>query len=495
MTLTEQLTDYIHAAFSGLWIQTAEADEAEREIAALACNKKWKLAAWDVASGLRVLSEPGTFRGDAQPGDPLAVLRAVPTLAERNGTALVLLHNFHRFFGNPEVIQNAFAQLVAGKQQRTFLVVLAPVVQVPVELEKLFVVLEHALPDRAQLEEIARGVTAENPEEMPQGEELQRVLDAAAGLTRYEAEGSFALSLTRHDALRPDSIWEMKAQALRKNNLLTLHRGGERFDALGGLANLKEFCRCALCPGRDVKPRGVLLLGVAGSGKSAFAKALGNETGRPTLLLDVGALMGSLVGQSEANLRQALKVADAMAPCVLFVDELEKALSGVGSSGDSGVATRMFGNMLTWLSDHTSDVFFVGTSNDISKLPPEFARAERFDGIFFLDLPNAAEKDLIWAQYRQQYGIPESQARPDDTSWTGAEIKSCCRLAALLDVTLTQAAHHVVPVAVTAAEQVERLRSWASGRCLSASVPGVYRRDGDTAPKSSRRVQRGGNNN
>jgi hypothetical protein len=444
---------------------------------------------------LRVLSEPGTFRGDAQPGDPLAVLRAVPTLADRDGTALVLLHNFHRFFGNPEVVQTAFTQLVAGKQQRTFLVVLAPVVQVPVELEKLFVVLEHALPDRAQLQEIARGVTAENPEELPQGEELQHVLDAAAGLTRYEAEGSFALSLTRHDALRPDSIWEMKAQALKKNNLRTLHRGGERFDALGGLANLKDFCRRALRTGRSVKPRGVLLLGVAGSGKSAFAKALGNETGRPTLLLDVGALMGSLVGQSEANLRQALKVADAMAPCVLFVDELEKALSGVGSSGDSGIATRRFGNMLTWLSDHTSDAFFVGTSNDISKLPPEFARAERFDGIFFLDLPTAQEKDVIWAQYRCQYGIPESQARPDDTSWTGAEIKSCCRLAALLDVTLTQAAHHVVPVAVTAAEQVERLRAWASGRCLSASAPGVYRREGDPAPKSSRRVQRGGSNN
>jgi SpoVK/Ycf46/Vps4 family AAA+-type ATPase len=201
--------------------------------------------------------------------------------------------------------------------------------------------------------------------------------------------------------------------------------------------------------------------------------------------------MGSLVGQSEANLRQALKVADAMAPCVLFVDELEKALSGVGSSGDSGVATRLFGNLLTWLSDHTSDVFFVGTSNDISKLPPEFARAERFDGLFFLDLPNAQEKDLIWAQYRRQYGIPEAQARPDDTSWTGAEVKSCCRLAALLDVPLTQAAHNVVPVAVTAAEQVERLRSWASGRCLSASAPGIYRRDGEQVNKPSRRVNRG----
>jgi hypothetical protein len=196
------LTDYVHAAFRGLYVVTQEADEAEREIATLARNMKWKLAVWDVASGLRVLSEPGNFRGDAQPGDSLAVLRAVPTLADHNGTALVLLNNINRFWGNPEVVQNAFTQLVAGKRQRTFLVVLAPVVNVPVELEKLFVVIEHALPDRAQLEEIACGVTAENPEEMPEGDDHPRVLDAAAGLLRYEAEGAFALSLTRHNARR-----------------------------------------------------------------------------------------------------------------------------------------------------------------------------------------------------------------------------------------------------------------------------------------------------
>jgi hypothetical protein len=495
MELTDQLTDYVHAAFTGLWIQTNEPDEAEREIVQLARQQEWKVAVWDVANGLSLPSDPGNFRGDSAPGDPLAVLRALPTLADPKGTALLLLHNYHKFFNNPEVVQTAFAQLVAGKAQRTFLVVLAPVVQIPVELEKLFVVIDHALPDREQLERIARELTSDSPEDMPQGEGLQRVLDAAAGLTRYEAEGSFALSLTRHNALRPESIWELKAQALKKNNLLTLHRGGERFDDLGGLANLKQFCARALRPGRAVKPRGVLLLSPPGCGKSAFCKALGNETGRPTLLLDVGALMGSLVGQTEQNVRQALRVADAMSPCVLYCDEIEKALSGVGSAGDSGVATRLFGTILTWLSDHTSDVFFVATANDISKLPPEFARAERFDGVFFLDLPNGEEKNLIWSMYRRQYAIPGSQARPDDTSWTGAEIKSCCRLSALLDVPLTQAAYHVVPVAVTAAEQVERLRAWASGRCLSASSPGVYRRDGEPAVKPGRRVQRGGSNN
>ena len=153
---------------------------------------------------------------------------------------------FHRFMSNPEVVQTAFSQLVAGKHQRTFIVMLSPIVQIPVELEKLFVVIEHSLPDREQLERIARELTSDQPDDLPGGGDLQRVLDAAAGLTRYEAEGAFALSLTRHNTIRPDSIWELKAQTLKKNNLLTLHRGRETFDTLGGLTNLKDFCRRAL---------------------------------------------------------------------------------------------------------------------------------------------------------------------------------------------------------------------------------------------------------
>ena len=495
MKLLDQLNGYVNAAYSGIWLQTLEPDEAEREILQHAKQKQWKVAVWDVANGLRLATSNATSPSqDVGAGDPLAALRALPALAETNGTALLLLHNFHRFLNSPEVIQTVFAQLIAGKQQRTFVVVLSPVVQIPVELEKLFVVLEHPLPDREQLQRIARDLTSDRPEDLPKGDDLERVLDAAAGLTRYEAEGAFALSLTRHNAFVPQAVWDLKAQTLKKNNLLRLHQGKESFESLGGLPNLKNFCRRALQPNKFVKPRGVLLLGVPGSGKSCFAKALGNETGRPTLVLDMGSLYGSLVGATEANVRQALRIADAMAPCVLFTDELDKGLAGVGGQGDSGVSTRLFGTLLTWLADHDSDVFFVGTANDISKLPPEFTRAERLDAVFFLDVPNVAEKDLIWKMYRALFGIPEQYARPDDTSWTGAEVRSCCRLAALLDVTLHQAAQHVVPVAVTAAESMEHLRTWASGRCLSASDPGIYSRDGQKTAKPGRRVQRPGNN-
>ena len=161
---------------------------------------------------------------------PWLLFGLLPTLADPNGTSLLLLHNFNRFLNNPEVIQTTFAQLIAGKQQRTFLVVLSTVVQIPVELEKLFVVLEHPLPDRQALERIARELTSDSPEDLPQGDDLQRVLDAAAGLTRYEAEGAFALSLTRHNSFQPQTIWDIKSGTLRKNGLLTLHRGNETLD-------------------------------------------------------------------------------------------------------------------------------------------------------------------------------------------------------------------------------------------------------------------------
>jgi SpoVK/Ycf46/Vps4 family AAA+-type ATPase len=273
---------------------------------------------------------------------------------------------------------------------------------------------------------------------------------------------------------------------------LSLYRGTEDFGSLGGLSALKAFTKRALLhPSRGnplKRPRGVLLLSPPGCGKSQFCKALGKEVGRPVLILDVGSLMGSLVGQSEERTRHALRIIDAMAPCVAMFDEVEKAFAGVNSNGDSGVSSRIFGTFLTWLNDHESDAFVVCTANDVSKLPPEFGRSERFDGIFFLDLPCRQEKDAIWNIYLDLYDIDREQRMPDDAIWTGAEIKACCRLSVLLDVPLTQAAQNVVPVAVTAAESVDRLRTWASGRCLSASQPGIYT-NGQARSKRRRKIK------
>ena len=178
-----------------------------------------------------------------------------------------------------------------------------------------------------------------------------------------------------------------------------------------------------------------------------------------------------------------------MAPCVAMIDEVEKAFAGMNGSGDSGVASRMFGTFLSWLNDHDSDVFVVCTANDVSKLPPEFSRSERFDGVFFLDLPSREEKDAIWEIYRHVYEVDPVQRITEDSNWTGAEIKACCRLAAMLDLPVKQAALNVVPVAVTAAEPIERLRAWASGRCLSASESGLFRQTAGSQ-KTRRRVSR-----
>jgi hypothetical protein len=203
---------------------------------------------------------------------------------------------------SPEIIQAMARQIVAGKQNRTILAVLFPVVQIPTELEKMFVVIEHELPGRTQLEEIARGIATEDGE-LPNGPELHTVLDAAADLTRMEAENAFSLSLVRQQQIRADAVWELKCQTLKKSGLLSLYRGRDDFNGLGGLSALKGFTKRALLhPNRGSplkRPRGVLLLSPPGCGKSQFCKCLGKETGRPVLILDVGSLMGSLVGQFE----------------------------------------------------------------------------------------------------------------------------------------------------------------------------------------------------
>lgn len=489
MTLTERLSEYIRACFSGIWIESHEHHDALSEIAQLCREEGWRLATWDIESGLVIPGQASPAEAGGQ--DPLAAIRSVNALATDQGTAILVLQNFHRFLQSAEIVQALAKQILTGKQNRTFIVVLSPIVQVPTELEKLFVILEHDLPSREQLQQIAQGVATEQGE-LPVGADLQRVLDAAAGLTRYEAENAFSLSLVRHSRVEAEPLWQMKAQQLKKSGLLSLHRDSDDFSSLGGLVALKAFCkRSLLQPARDPRKRarGVLLLGVPGTGKSAFAKALGKETGRPTLVLDIGALMGSLVGQTEQNIRQALKIADAISPCILYCDEIEKSLSGIGNSGDSGVATRLFGTLISWMNDHTSDVYLIATCNDISKLPPEFSRAERFDGIFFLDLPHTEEKRLIWQMYLDFYGLDANQQLPSDEAWTGAEIKACCRLSALLDMPITMTAEHVVPVAVTAAESVDRLRNWASGRCLRAERTGIYQKV-EIKTGSRRRINR-----
>ncbi len=266
MLLAQQLAEYISACFTGLWIQSHEHEDALAEIAQLCRDEDWRLATWDVSQGLQIAGQ--SEEADSAGADPLAAIRSINTLAMPDGTAILVLSNFHRFMNSAEIVQELQHQFVKGKQNRTFVVILSPVVQIPTELEKQIVVIDHELPGRDQLEELARSIATEDGE-LPVGDELSTVLDAAAGLTRYEAEGAFSLSLVREQAIRPQTIWELKSQTLKKSGLVSLHRGSESFDDLGGLDALKSFCSRAMRRQADAnplkRPRGVLLLGVPGT--------------------------------------------------------------------------------------------------------------------------------------------------------------------------------------------------------------------------------------
>jgi hypothetical protein len=466
--LAQSVLEHVNACFTGIWITSHEHDEAELDLSRLARERQWALYTWDCDRGIRSLSG-GPQYPDAT--DPLAALKAFPTLSPQAETCVIVLRNYHKFLGSADVMQCVDTQLAQGRVTRRFVVVLGYDVQLPPELSHQFVTINHDLPTRDQLQQIAGSLSTE-PGDMPEGKALEQLLDAAAGLTRIEAEGAFALSLGRYGAMRPDTVWELKESAMRRDGLLTLHRGRERFADLGGLDAVKTFCLRALhSRGRHkAQARGIMLLGVPGTGKSAFAKALGAETQRPTVTLDVGALLGSLMGESEANTRKALKSIDAMAPCILFLDEVEKAFAGADGGGrtDSGVGSRIFGTFLTWLNDHTSDVFVVATSNKIAHLPSAFTRSKRFDGIWFLDFPDPVKRSQIWGIHREAFAIDPEMETPNDHDWTGAEIEACCRLADLLDFPLAVAANYVVPVASTAHEDVTSLRTWAEGRALCA---------------------------
>jgi hypothetical protein len=203
---------------------------------------------WDIEQGLQIPGGADDAASDTGGTDPLAAIRSINSLATPDGSALLVLNNFHRFLNSAEIVQALARQISHGKQNRTFVVILSPVVQIPIELEKLFVVLDHELPGREQLEEIARGIATEDGE-LPDGSDLQTVLDAAVGLTRYEAESAFSLSLVREGCLTAETLWQQKSQMLKKSGLLSLYRGSDDFSSLGGLSALKAFTKLpqALC--------------------------------------------------------------------------------------------------------------------------------------------------------------------------------------------------------------------------------------------------------
>ena len=481
--LARQIGEYVRAAFGGLVIETDEPEDALVELYRMCDVLGWQLASWTLAGGLV----------DGQhAGDPAGALDALDE-ADGQVPLLLAMRGLHRFLGSPELISRLERRLHEGKTQRTCVVLLVPAggVDLPPELRPLTVTLRHERPGREELDTLLRSVASE-PNECPQ--DAGHLVDAAAGLTRGEAESAAALSLVRHGQLSASPLWQLKSETVRSGGLMTIWRAeddvaGEHpqgFGSLRGLDALKNFAFRSLTS--DVgDARGLLLLSPPGCGKSQFAKALSAETGRPLVQLDVGRLLGSLVGESERNLRTALGQIEAMGRTICLLDEVEKCLAS--GNRDSGVGQRLLGTLLTWMQERAaqSGAYIVMTANDARKLPPELTRAERLDATFFVDLPDAGTRSDIWSLYLDRYGHDGATERPADDGWTGAEIRSCCRIARMLGITPNEAARYVVPVSRTSREKIDRLRRWASGRCLDAHAGGPYRASTTSKTSAKRR--------
>jgi AAA+ superfamily predicted ATPase len=463
--------DHIQAGFGLLWVHTSEPDRAIRdlgkEIKSLAADKKQniEIAEWDCVSGFR--DESGVKPME----DPLMPLKRFDSMPDRS---VLFLHNYHRCLGSLDAVQTFANRLDAWRGKGKTVIVISPVINLPVEIEKLWTIIDFKLPDREKVREvveyIAESAKLKSP---PKDPELSTIVENGLGLTQCELENALAYSLIRAGKFDPKIISEMKSQMVKKSGILEYAKFNEKFDSLAGMDAIKKF---ALATALHALSRGILIVGVPGCGKSHFAKALGNEIGLPVLTLDFGRIFGSFIGESEGKMRATTDMLDAMAPCVCFIDEIEKGLAGSESSGrlDSGVTSRVTGGFLTWLNDHTSRVYMVASCNDLDSLPPPFQRAERWDAIFFVDLPSENERIAILEIYRKHFEIKDKSV-PDMTDFSGAEIKTMCRISKMIGIPLTEARQYVIPLSRSMGEKITKLRNWAVDRALMASTDATVR--------------------
>jgi|Deesub1362B_J571_1020462.scaffolds.fasta_scaffold00101_58 hypothetical protein len=463
-----EILDYVKAVYPTLYIVSAEEARIASLLETIARELKMNFKTWTVTEGF---SDGGEGNGVGNVSNVIDPATAILAAADFENTIVAFI-NFHFFLSDPTVIQTIKDAIPLCKTNGTTLAFVSARPAIPTELEKDLTVVHWDLPRENELAEVLRKFAEDNNITLSD-EDIQMITKAGLGLTIAEFENALALSLVKTKTLNPTVVRDQKAQLVAKTPALRFSTFKGDFSTLAGLENLKNFAKRIVESG---KGRGILVLGVPGTGKSHFAQCLGNETNRPTLMLDFGLLMSSYVGETEQRTKEALDIADAMAPCVLFIDEIEKGLAGVSRGayvGDSGVSQRQGGIFLKWLQDHDSDVFVVATCNDISKLPPEYLRAERWDAVFFVDLPNEQERAAIFEIYRKYYGLADEQVDVDvlklTENWTGAEIRSLCRLASALNAKLSEASTYIKPVYHVMQEEIEKLREWAKHRAVPAS--------------------------
>jgi len=509
-----QIETLIRARYPILYVLSSEETRVQQTILDIAHRRQKKVFEWSctagvVPAGTSIQSQKGRVPATK---DPLVALDQV---VEHVEPAIFVFKDFHPFLtrSNHAVVRRLKEIALHLKNSHKTIVLVSPTLEIPTELEKEITVLNFPLPTRDDLSRLLDRII-EDLKQFPQVRiELddagrERFLQASLGLTLGEAENVFAKIIVQSERLSADDVDEVlteKQQIIRKSGLLEYYATSETFNQVGGLSVLKDWLGKRAVALTDQArefglpaPRGILMLGVQGCGKSLCAKAVSTQWQLPLLRFDMGRMFGSLVGSSEENIRRAIAVAESVAPAILWVDEIDKAFAGTRSSGstDGGTTARVFGTFLTWLSEKTAPVFVVATANDISDLPPELLRKGRLDEIFFVDLPSAEERREIFAIHLAKRGRdPErfdlAPLVASSKDFSGAEIEQAV-ISALFDAfyagreleteDVEAELRQTVPLAKTMAEQIDSLRGWAEGRARNASVPRSRERERSDKP-------------
>ncbi|MBN8691072.1 MAG: AAA family ATPase [Armatimonadetes bacterium] len=484
----QEIEVLIRAQYPVLYLVSWEERRVESALSGICKSLGRNLHVWSLTKGL-IPELPGS-RSSLSP--ELAVLTQI---LEAPDKTVFLLKDYHPFLKDLRVIRllRDLAESLRGKS--VTLCLLAPQLVLPVEVEKDITVLEFPLPNKAEIEAKLNDVIAsmsgnDKVDVTLAAEDRERMIKAAQGLTLDEIESCFARSLVEHKKFDLSVVIEEKKQIIRKSGILEFYPANNKLEDVGGQELLKEWLQKRGTALTDKArefgippPKGLLLLGVQGCGKSLVAKAVGASWNLPLLKLDVGRIFGSLVGQSEENMRKAIRVAEGVAPCILWADELEKGFGGMGGGGDNGTGQRVLATFLSWMQEKTKPVVIIATANDVSKLPPELLRKGRFDDIFFVDLPDAKERADIFAIHLKKrardpknYDLPRLAKAAD--GFSGAEIEQVVVGALfsafgagreLTNDDLEAEAKAQVPLSRTMAEEIDELRNWASIRARPSS--------------------------
>lgn len=491
------ITALLRARHTLLWIQAREEVRIERALIGAAGDARFPVWFWDCSIGGGIKDAEGNVLTSVQ--DPSS---ALAWFAERKDRAVLVMRDLHGWF-DPVVLRTLRTmarslQVVANPSEARAIVLLTPPRDVPPELSGA-TVIEYPLPDRAEVAQILADTIKALPEALQAGAApngtRDAAIDAALGLTGDAVANCYARSLVTSKRVDPALVSSEKRRVIARASGLTWYDPDPRgLDAIGGLDLLKPWlvARRAAFSARArafglPTPKGALLVGVPGCGKSLTAKAIASAWQMPLLRGDLVATQSKYVGESGANIREMFKIAETVAPCILWIDEIEKALAGaMGPPGDNGVATDALGTLLSWMQERTAPVFVIATANDVRGLPPELLRKGRFDELFWVDLPTTTERleilvATLKAHNRTADGLLMNEIARATDGFTGAEIAALVPDAlftafadgerAITTADLCAAAATVAPLSKTAAEKIAELRAWAKGRARPASTP------------------------